>query len=86
MLEQSLEPMCTACPACGRAMWADYSNRRTLVTLTGLLGVRLLIRRCPHANCPRYRRPYRPEAEGALALPPHEFGLAWVAEALGDGA
>lgn len=77
--EQVLEPVCRTCPACGKPMWADYSNHRTLVTLGGLLRLRLLIRRCPHADCPRYRRPYRPEAEGALALPQHEFGLDVIA-------
>ncbi|HEX2081524.1 MAG TPA: ISNCY family transposase [Longimicrobium sp.] len=60
-------------------MWAAWTNRRTLVTLTGLLRLHLSIRRCPHADCPRYRRPYRPEAEGALALPHHEFGLDVIA-------
>jgi hypothetical protein len=77
--ERSLEPVSTACPSCGRAMWAAYKNHRTLVTLTGLLRLHLAIRRCPHADCPRYRRPYRPEAEGALALPEHEFGLDVIA-------
>jgi hypothetical protein len=56
-------------------MWADYSNECTLVTLGGLVKLRLLIRRCPHAECSRYRRPYRPEEEGAWALPNHEVGL-----------
>ena len=60
-------------------MWAAYTNHRTLVTLSGLLRLHLSIRRCPHADCPRYRRPYRPEAEGALALPHHEFGLDVIA-------
>jgi hypothetical protein len=60
-------------------MWADYSNYRTLVTLSGLLRLCLRIRRCPHAECPRFHRPYRPEAEGALALPQHEFGLDVIA-------
>lgn len=78
-LEQSLEPTCTGCPSCGRAMWAAYTNHRTLVTLTGLLRLHLSIRRCPHADCPRHHRPYRPEAEGALALPHHEFGLDVIA-------
>src|SRR5215217_5775407 len=78
-LEQSLEPVCTVCPACGRPMWAAYTNHRTLVTLTGLLRLHLAVRRCPHADCPRYHRPYRPEAEGALALPAHEFGLDVIA-------
>ena len=56
-----------------------YSNCRTIVTLTGGVRLRLKIRRCPNPACPRYRRPYRPEAEGALALPQHEFGLDVVA-------
>jgi hypothetical protein len=60
-------------------MWAAYTNHRTLVTLSGLLRLHLSIRRCPHADCPRYHRPYRPEAEGALALPEHEFGLDVIA-------
>ena len=41
----------------------------------------LQIRRCLNRACPHFRRPYRPEAEGRLALPGHEFGLdviAWV--------
>ncbi|MBV9109029.1 MAG: transposase [Gemmatimonadetes bacterium] len=60
-------------------MWADYTNFRTLVTLAGPLRLRLKIRRCPHAGCPRFHRPYRPEAEGSLALPQHEFGLDVIA-------
>lgn len=77
--EESLEPVRTQCLACGRTMWADYSNHRTVVTLHGLVQLHLLIRRCPHKECSRYRRPYRPEAEGALALPHHEFGLDVIA-------
>jgi len=41
----------------------------------------LQIRRCLNRTCPQFRRPYRPEDEGRLALPKHEFGLdvmAWV--------
>ncbi|MGF3028112.1 ISNCY family transposase [Methylobacterium aquaticum] len=56
-----------------------YENRRTLVTLTGTVRLRLKIRRCEAINCPRFHKPYRPEAEGALALPQHEFGLDVVA-------
>ena len=77
--EKSLEPVCTQCLECGRTMWADYSNHRTLVTLDGLVRLKLPIRRCPHAGCPRYHRPYRPEAEGSLALPHHEVGLDVIA-------
>jgi hypothetical protein len=41
----------------------------------------LQIRRCLNRACPQFRHPYRPEEEGRLALPKHEFGLdviAWV--------
>jgi hypothetical protein len=60
-------------------MWADYQNHRTVTTLKQVLRLRLNIRRCPHPDCPRYHKPYRPEAEGAIALPEHEFGLDVIA-------
>jgi hypothetical protein len=56
-----------------------YENRRTLVTLSGTVRLRLRIRRCEAPGCPRFHVPFRPEAEGALALPQHEFGLDVVA-------
>ena len=37
------------------------------------------MRRCEAKDCARYHKPYRPEAEGALALPEHEFGLDVIA-------
>ena len=77
--EQCLDAVQTACPACGRQMWYAYSNFRTLVTLDGLVRLKLKIRQCRNAECPRHDRPYRPEAEGALALPHHEFGLDVIA-------
>ncbi len=49
------------------------------MTLTGLVHFTLQIRSCPNRDCPRYRRPYRPEEEGVLALPHSEFGLAVIA-------
>lgn len=79
--ERVLEPLTDVCPHCGRRMWADYENHRTVTTLTQVLRLNLRIRRCPHADCPRFHVPYRPEAEGVIALPEHEFGLdviAWV--------
>ena len=60
-------------------MRVRYENRRTLVTLSGAVRVRLKIRRCEQAGCVRHHRPYRPEEEGAIALPQHEFGLDVVA-------
>jgi hypothetical protein len=56
-----------------------YENRRTLVTLSGPVRLRLKIRRCEHEGCARRGVAYRPEAEGAMALPQHEFGLDVVA-------
>jgi hypothetical protein len=62
-------------------MWAAYHNYRTITTLDDVLHLTLQIRRCLNHACPQFRRPYRPEAEGRLALPKHEFGLdiiAWI--------
>jgi hypothetical protein len=56
-----------------------YENRRTLVLLTGAVRLHLQIRRCEREGCTRYRVAYRPEAEGAIALPQHEFGLDVIA-------
>ena len=67
------------CPACGELMHWRYENRRTVVTLGGMLGLRMRISRCENVSCRRYHKPYRPEAEGALVLPQHEFGLDVVA-------
>ena len=57
------------------------SNYRTITTLDDVVHLTLQIRRCLNRACPQFRRPYRPEEEGRLALPKHEFGLdviAWV--------
>ena len=77
--ERVLRPLRRACPGCGRPMRIRYENRRTLVTLSGAVRLRLKIRRCETAACPRYHRPCRPEAEGAMALAQHEFGLDVIA-------
>jgi hypothetical protein len=74
-----LAPRRQNCPACGRRMWLDYTNRRTVVTLAGCTRLNLAIRRCHHPGCGRHLRPYRPEGEGRLALPKHEFGLGVIA-------
>ena len=56
-----------------------YENRRTVVLLSGPVRLRLKVRRCEREGCVRHRVPYRPEAEGAIALAQHEFGLDVVA-------
>src|SRR5215207_6195529 len=77
--ERVLWPACRLCPACGLPMRIRYENHRTLVTLSGIERLRLKIRRCEAPGCVRFHKPYRPEAEGALALPQHEFGLDIIA-------
>jgi hypothetical protein len=56
-------------------MRADYTNFRTITTLSGVTRLNLTIRRCRNDQCRAYKKPYRPEAEGRFALPRHEFGL-----------
>jgi hypothetical protein len=74
-ITHDLTPLRTDCPHCGQLMWADYANRRTIATLGGLTRLHLTIRRCRNRDCPAYHRLYRPEAEGRVALPRHQFGL-----------
>ena len=76
---QTLTPLLRHCPTCGNAMWAAYHNYRTITTLTEVRRLTLKIRRCITRACPRFQQPYRPEAEGRLALPKHEFGLDVIA-------
>jgi hypothetical protein len=77
--ERVLVPARRLCPACGGGMRIRYENQRTLVTLSGSVRLRLKVRRCEREGCTRHRVAYRPEAEGAIALPQHEFGLDVVA-------
>src|SRR3954470_7425373 len=77
--EQVLVPLQMSCPNCGRAMRIRYTNHRAIVSLRGLVCLRLKIRRCEDRSCGRYHQAWRPEAEGALALPQHEFGLDVIA-------
>jgi hypothetical protein len=72
---QTLKPVTTVCPACGTDLTFDYANYRTVTTLDAVTRLTLHARRCPAPACPRYHRPYRPEAEPHFALPHHAFGL-----------
>lgn len=78
--EQVLAPARRTCWHCGGPTWVAYHGRRTVATLAGLVALRLVVRRCETAGCAGYHRPYRPEAEGRLALPQGEFGLDVIAE------
>ena len=77
--EQVLVPLQKSCPDCGRAMRIRYTNHRAIVSLRGLVCLRLKIQRCEDRSCGRYHQAWRPEAEGSLALPQHEFGLDVIA-------
>lgn len=60
-------------------MWSAYVSHRTVSTLDGVWRIRLHVRRCRSPSCSCYRKPFRPEAEGRIALPQHEFGLDVIA-------
>ena len=72
---QLLSVLRQECPECGESLHWRYENRHTVVTLQGMLGLRMRISRCENPSCERYHQPYRSEAEGAIVLPQHEFGL-----------
>jgi hypothetical protein len=74
-----LPTLTTQCPECQQPLWAAYTNRRTVVTLEEVLGLVIQVRRCRNPGCPRLGRPMRPEAEGRIVLPDHEFGLDLIA-------
>src|SRR3954467_13698185 len=68
-----------ACPACSGPLWSAATARRSVVTLEGLVQLRLQVRSCRNPGCLRHRVCLRPEQEGHFALPQHEFGLDVVA-------
>ena len=77
--ERRLEPNRDRCWSCGGPLWVAYHNRRRLTFLEEVVQFTPVIRRCRTRSCARYRRAYRPEEEGALALPHGEFGLDVIA-------
>lgn len=76
---QTLDTLTDRCPACGGSLWVAYHGRRVVTTLTGIIELTLKVRRCRTVACPFVRQSYRPEAEGAYALPHSEFGLDVIA-------
>jgi hypothetical protein len=77
--ELRLEPLEDRCPSCGQKSWVAYHSPRTVATLSGLVRLRLVVRRCVNRDCELYHEPHRPEEEGAFALPQGEFGLDVIA-------
>ncbi len=78
-VHHQLQPDHRWCWHCGRRTWVAYHSQRTLVSLEGSTRYTLVVRRCKNPGCKAYKQPYRPEEEGALALPESEFGLDLVA-------
>src|SRR5215212_11887 len=78
-VERTLRVCHAQCPHCGKTTWSAYVSRRTVSTLEGVTALRVYVRCCQNGDCPLYHRPYRPEEEGRVALPQHEFGLDVVA-------
>lgn len=77
--ELRLEPLSDRCLICAEKLWVAYHNARTVATLSGLVRLRLVIRRCVNPECALYQQSRRPEQEGAFALPQGEFGLDVIA-------
>ncbi len=75
----TLQTVARQCSSCGGPLRADYRSHRTIVTLDGLLGLDVQVRRCQSAGCKLFYVPIRAEAEGRLVLPQHEFGLEVIA-------
>jgi hypothetical protein len=67
------------CPDWGRRLWAANKPQRTVVTLEGLVRLRLQVRSCRNPEGSRHRIGLRPQREGRYALPQHEFGLDVIA-------
>jgi len=78
-IDRILEPTSVACAGCAQAQWIAYHRHRRLVTLEGVVELRLKIRRCHNPACALFKRAIRPEGEGALALPHGECGLDVIA-------
>jgi hypothetical protein len=75
----TLRPLKPTCPQCGNPWWVAYNSRRKVVTLEGVIHLRIAICQCHTATCPQYHVRYHPEEEGRWALPHGEFGLDVIA-------
>ncbi|MBN8228450.1 hypothetical protein JYK02_13145 [Corallococcus macrosporus] len=67
------------CAACGGQAPADYRARRNVVTLNGVVALKVQVRVCHREGCPLRQKAIRAEEEGLWVLPEHEFGLDVIA-------
>ena len=77
--ERSLQPWTHACPECRQRMWVRYTCKRSLLHLQGMVRYQIVVRTCRNPQCARFHKPFRPEEEGALALPKSAYGLDVIA-------
>ncbi|MCY1044902.1 hypothetical protein OV208_26535 [Corallococcus sp. bb12-1] len=67
------------CAACGGPTPADYRARRNVVTLNGVVALKVQVRVCHREGCSLRLKAIRAEEEGLWVLPEHEFGLDVIA-------
>src|SRR4051812_49316828 len=65
-ITHTLRPTQTTCWECGQPLWVIYHTARQVQTLTGLVALHLVVRRCNNPRCRLFHRPYRPESEGGF--------------------
>jgi hypothetical protein len=60
-------------------MWVRYTCKRSLLHLQGTVRYQIVVCACQNTACPRFHKPFRPEEEGAVALPKSAYGLDVIA-------
>jgi hypothetical protein len=75
----NLYPAQRTCPVCREPLVERYRQARYIVTLSGMLKLIKHVLECQTPQCQPRGLSWRPEGEGALALPHYTFGLDVVA-------
>jgi hypothetical protein len=79
MLDGYLSPNMHACPECFRRMPIRYTYARDVIQMKGAVRFNIAVRACRNPECCRFHKPFRPEEEGAIALPKSEYGFDVIA-------
>jgi len=69
----------TTCGTCGTLLHAAHRTHRTIRRLDGIWRLHFMLLRCLNPRCVSFRKLFRPEEEGAWALPHGEFGFDVIA-------
>lgn len=75
----TLEVAHRQCSGCGQELKWNYTKRRLVATLAGVVRLEVRICLCVNPACESYRHPCHPEEEGRLVLPFYGYGLDVVA-------